>query len=132
MEVNKVEKEVYLEIPKANYRAVQKSFYHLRDITLSDTDNKKELLVHIIIGAGDYTKNKTQERARIGLPGQPIEELTKLGLVVISLSQEKVVTNMLYSKTTVHHYENLCSLNVLRIEENHKKGISVVYEQFQK
>ena len=55
----------------------QKSFYHLRDITLSDTDTKKEFTVHIK-GAGDYTKIKTQERARIGLPGQPVAELTKL------------------------------------------------------
>ena len=39
----------------------KKSFYHLRDITLKDTDTKEELPVHIIMGTGDYTKTKTQE-----------------------------------------------------------------------
>ena len=39
---------------------------------------------------------------------------------------------MLYSKATVHDYENLCSLDALDFEENHKKGNSVVYEEFQK
>ena len=39
---------------------------------------------------------------------------------------------MLYPKTTVRDYENFCSLDVLGIEENRKKGNSVVYEEFQK
>ena len=56
----------------------------MKDITINDTDTKKELSVHVILGAGDYTKIKTQERARVGQPGEPIAELTKLGWVVIS------------------------------------------------
>ena len=116
---------------KPNYREIQKSFYHLRDKTLNDTDTRKKLPVNMIIGARDYTKIKIQERARIGVPGQSVAELTKLGWVVISPVQEYTVTNMRYSKTTVHDYENLCSLNVLGTEENHKKGNSVVCEEFQ-
>ena len=46
MEVNKVEKEVLLETPNPNYREIQKSFYHLRDMTLSDTDTKKVYSAH--------------------------------------------------------------------------------------
>ena len=38
---------------------------------------------------------------------------------------------MLYSKTTFHDYENLCSCDVLGIEENHKKRNNVVYEEFE-
>ena len=51
VEVNKVEKEVQLEIPNPNYWEIQKSFYYLRDITLNNTENKKELPVHIKIEA---------------------------------------------------------------------------------
>ena len=87
--------------------------------------------MHSITGAGEYTKIKAQEKARIGLPGQPVAELTKLGWI-ISPDQENTVTNMLYPKTTVRDYENFCSLDVLGIEENRKKGNSVVYEEFQK
>ena len=49
----------------------------------------------MILGAGDYTKIKTQERARVGQPGEPIAELTKLGWVVISPGQETSITKIL-------------------------------------
>ena len=84
IEINKLEKEVLLELPNPNYPEIQKSYNHLKDIIINVTDTKKELLVHVILGAGDYTKIKTQERARVGQPGEPIAELTKLGWVVIS------------------------------------------------
>ena len=98
---------------------------------MHNPDTKKELPVHSIAGAGEYTKIKAQEKARIGLPVHPVAELTKLGWI-ISPDQENTVTNMLYPKTTVRDYENFCSLDVLGIEENRKKGNSVVYEEFQK
>ena len=41
VEVNKVGKKDFLEIPNPNYLKIQKSFYLLRDITLNDTDAKK-------------------------------------------------------------------------------------------
>ena len=47
--VYKVEKEILLAILCPNYRKIQ---------TLNDSDTKKELPVHIIIGAGDCTKIK--------------------------------------------------------------------------
>ena len=33
----------------------------------------------MILGISDYTKIKTSEGARMGLTGEPIAELTKLG-----------------------------------------------------
>ena len=91
IEINKLEKEVLLELPNPNYPEIQKSYNHLKDIIINDTDTKKELPVHVILGAGDYTKIKTQERARVGQPGEPIAELTKLGWVVIFPGQETSV-----------------------------------------
>ena len=76
----------------------------MKDITTNDTDTKKELPVHVMLGAGCYTKIKTQERARVGQPEEPIEELTKHGWVVIFPGQETSVTKMLFSKTLVHDY----------------------------
>ena len=91
IEINKLEKEVLLELPNPNYPEIQKSYNHLKDIIINDTVTKKELPVHVILGAGDYTKIKTQERARVGQPGEPIAELTKLGWVVIFPGQETSV-----------------------------------------
>ena len=88
--------------------------------------------MHIITGAGDCNKIETQEKARIGLPGQSFAELTKVGWIINSPGQENTVTNMLYSITTVQDYKNSCSLDVLGVEENHMKGNSVVNEEFKK
>ena len=93
----------------------------MKDLTINDTDTKKELPVHVLLEAGDYTKIKTQEMARVGQPGEPIAELTKLGWVVISPGQETSVTKILFSKTSVHDYENLCNLDVLGAKDEHTK-----------
>ena len=47
----------------------------LSDIIITDHDTKRDLLVHAILGAGGYTKIKTQERARVGHLGESIAEL---------------------------------------------------------
>ena len=98
----------------------RKNLYaHLSDIIITDHDTKKDLPVHVILGAGDYTKIKTQETARVGQPGESIAELTRLGWVVIFPGQESGLTNMMLSKNSVHDYENLCSLDVLGVKEEH-------------
>ena len=104
----------------------------MKDIIINDTDSKKELPVHVILGAGDYTKMKTQERARVGQPGEPIAELTKLGWVVISPEQETSVTKMLFSKTSVHDYKNLCNLDVLGVKDEHTNREGKIFDEFQK
>ena len=61
IESNKVEKEVLLEIPNPNYSEMRIKCAHLSDIIITDHDTKKDLPVHVILGAGDYTKIKTRE-----------------------------------------------------------------------
>ena len=50
----------------------------------------------------------------MGLAGKPIAELTNFWWVIVSARQE--VTNMLFSKTSLHDYDKLCSLDCLGIE----------------
>ena len=45
----------------------------------------------------------------MSLPGEPIAELTKLGCVIVSPRQETGMTNMLFSKTSLHDYEKLAA-----------------------
>ena len=130
IESYKAEKEVLLEIPNPNYSEMQKKYAHLSDIIMTDHDTKTDLPVHVILGAGDYTKIKTQERARVGQPGEPIAELTRPGWVVISPGQESGMTNMMFSKTLVHDYENLCSLDVLGVKEEHVRQDEIMYDEF--
>ena len=43
---------------------MQKKHAHLSEITITDHDTKKDVPVHVILRAGDYTKIKKQERER--------------------------------------------------------------------
>ena len=124
IELNKLEKELLLELLNPNYPEIQKSYNHSKDIIINDTDNKKELPVHVILGAGDYTKIKTQERARVGQPGEPIAGLTKLGWVIIFPGQDTSITKLVFSKTSVHDYDNRCNLDVLGVKDEHTKTSS--------
>ena len=85
----------------------------------------------MILGAGDYTKIKIQEKARVRKPGEPISKLTKLGLVVISPGQETSVTKILLSKTSIHNYENLCNLDVLGVKDKLSNRDGKIYDKFQ-
>ena len=58
---------------------MQKRYAHLRDVIITHQD----LPVNVISGAGDYTSIKSQERERVGQPGELIAKLTMLEKVVI-------------------------------------------------
>ena len=131
-EINKLEKNVFLELPNPEYQNLQNSYQHLKNIKINDHDKKLELPVHVILRVNDYTRIKTQERPRVGLPGEPIAELTKLGWVILSPGKENASTNILFTKTSLHDYENLCSLDCLGIEEKHEKNNDFVYGEFKK
>ena len=58
----------------------------------------------------------------MGRPGEPIAELTKFGWIIVSPEEETGVTNMLFSTTSLHDYEKICSLDCLGI----KRGVMIV------
>ena len=93
IEIKKLEKSVLLELPHPEYKNLQNIYQHLKDIKINNHDKKRELPIHVILGMNDYTKIKTKERPRVGLPGEPIAELTKLGWVILSSGKESASTN---------------------------------------
>ena len=58
-----------LELPNPEYQNLQNSYQHLKNFKINEHDKKLELLVHVILGMNNYTRIKTQERPRVGLPG---------------------------------------------------------------
>ena len=78
----------------------------------------------------DYTNFKTPERARIGLPGKPIAELTKRGQYIVSPGKENDITNILFIQTSIHVYEKLCSLDSLGVSEKQDKLDDYLHEKF--
>ena len=123
--------QVFLELPNPKYRELLNIFANLRDLQINDHDLKSKLPVLVILDISGYTKIKTQERPRVGRPGEPIAELTKFGWVFASPGQETGVTNMLFSKTSLHDYEKYCSLDCLGIEKR-RDDSDYVFEEFQK
>ena len=55
---------------------------------MNDTDTKAQLPVHLIFGASEYAKIKTNIPAKIGTPGKPIAELTRFGWTIMSPGKE--------------------------------------------
>ena len=88
--------------------------------------------MQVIVGVDEYTKIKTQKRPRVGLPGEPIAEITKLGWVILSPRKENTSTNIFFTKTSLHDCEKLCSLDCFGIEEKHQKNNEFVYGEFRK
>ena len=66
IEINKLEKEVLQELPNPNYPDIQKSYNHLKDIIINDTDTKNDLPVHVILGTGDYRKLRLKGGLELG------------------------------------------------------------------
>ena len=90
-----------LELSNPKYWELQNIYVHLRDLQIDyrDLDLKSELLIHAILAISDYTKRKTKEGPRVGLPEEPIVELTKFGWIIVYPWQGNGVTNMFFSKT---------------------------------
>lgn len=121
-------KEVLLHVPNPHYKRLQLSYEYLRNLKFYDHDSKEELPVHLILGVDAYCRLKERKEPKIGEPGQPIAELTKLGWVVMSPGIE-VDTHMLLTQSS-RDYDALCRLDVLGLEDSADGDQGVVYKEF--
>ena len=83
-DVTQVDRGVIMNIPNAQYQDVLKKYSHLKGVKIIDEDTKKELPVQIILGASDYSRIKTSTGTRVGNPGEPIAEYTRLRWILMS------------------------------------------------
>ena len=85
---------------------------------MNDTDTKAELPIHLISGTSEYIRIKVQEMPRVGQPGEPIAELTRLGWVLMSRGKEVELSKLMIIKTSTDDYENLYRLDVLGVTDS--------------
>ena len=97
---------------------------------MHDIDEKPELPVHLILGASEYARIKTETKPRIGLPGEPVAELTKFGWTVLSPGKEININEMLLTQTASPDYEQLCRLDVLGLKDFATGDQEIVFEEF--
>ena len=130
VDVTKVERRELLMIDNPHYQKIIDSYAHLKGVEMTDYDPKSYLPVHLILGASDYAAIKTSERPRVGLPGEPVAEKTKLGWTIMSPGTEIDHTNMLLTQTSHVDYEKLCRLDVLGLEDTPEHDQRTVYAEF--
>ena len=130
VDVTKVERRELLMIDNPHYQKIIDSYAHLKGVEMTDYDPKPYLPVHLILGASDYAAFKTSERPRVGLPGEPVAEKTKLGWTIMSSGTEIDHTNMLLTQTSHVDYEELCRLDVLGLEDTPEHDQRTVYAEF--
>ena len=128
--VTKVDKKELLMLDNPKYQVLIASYDHLRGVEMHDCDSKQQLLVHLILGASDYLCIKTDEPARVGQPGQPVAEKTKLGWTIMARGHEIDCTAMLLTQTSQSDYEDLCRMDVLGLADVPEHDQNEVYAEF--
>lgn len=131
VKVTKVYKGELLILENPKYQEVIARNPHLSGVVMNDVDTKSRLPVHIILGAGDFAKLKTESVPKIGEPGQPVAELTKFGWIIMSPGKEPLdLTNVLLTQTSHVDYEELCRLDLLGLSDTPPNDQSSVYAEF--
>lgn len=91
---------------------------------------KSRLPVHLILGAREYAKVKTENASKIGEPVESIAELTNFGWVIMPPGKEPLdITNMLSTQTLNEEYEKLCRLDVLGLSDTPTNDQKIVYTE---
>ena len=98
VEVAKMDKGELRFLDNPKYGEIIAKYPHLSGVVMLDQDIKSRLPVHLIHGAGEYAKLKTDSAPKISEPGEPVAELTKFGWIIMSPGEPLDITNI-YSRT---------------------------------
>ncbi len=96
-----------------------------------DTDTKKQLPIHVILGSGDYARIKTPTKPLIGRDGEPVAERTKFGWTNLSPGVEFDRKKMMLTQTSQVDFDQLCRLDVLGLADSAENDQISVYTEFQ-
>ena len=94
-------------------------------MVIDDDDTKAELPFHIVLGASDFSKIKTNMPAKIGKTG----ELAKFGWMIMPPGQEGH-SNMYLTQSITHDYEQLYRLDVLGLVDISDRDQNIIYTEF--
>ena len=129
-EATKVDKNQLLSLENPRYEQCLAKYAHLKGIEMKDKDNKDILPVHLILGASDYAKIKTETAPSVGALGEPIGDKTKLGWTIMSYGKEVDLSPMFFAQTSNIDYDNLCKLDVLGLTDSSTGDQKEVYAEF--
>jgi len=87
-EITKIAENKLLQLENPRYKEILGKYSHLKEVDMDDYDDKDLLPVHIILGANEYAKIRTNENLRVGQTGEPVAEHTKLGWSLMSPGED--------------------------------------------
>ena len=129
-EVTKVDRGTLLSLDNPKYGEVLQKYTHLERVHTDDDDTKAELPIYIILGARDYAKIKTENKRKIGRPGESVAKLTQFGWTIMSPGKEVDRSNTFLMQMATTDYEKLCKPDVLGLPDKQSADQSDVYEEF--
>ena len=127
--LTKINKGELLFVDNPQYANLIEKYEHLRQVKMHETETKKSLPIHVVLGSGEHARVKTKERSLIGNKGEPVAEYTKLGWFVMSTGTELDEKTMMLTQTSQSDYEALCRLDVLGLEDRNEHDQSTVYDE---
>ena len=130
LSVTRIDRAELLSVENPNYAVMISKYPHLKGVYMEDTDLKKMLPVHVILGASDYARIKTRESQRTGAMGEPVAEYTRFGWTTMSPGTETDLHSMFLAQTASNDYEELYRMDVLGLEDAPSGDQSVVYAEF--
>ena len=118
VDLTKVHKPQLMEIDNPRYEELLSKYNHLKGVKISESEDKPQLTIHVVLGVNEYATIKTTTAARVGTPGQPIAEHTRLGWIMMSPGRGDVANPLLLTRSTSTDYEQLCALDVLGLADS--------------
>ena len=83
MDVTRVDKGQLLMLKNPKYQQLLKLYPHLLGVQMIDTDDKAEFPIHLILGASEFARIKTNSAPHFGRPGDPVAERTQFGWTLL-------------------------------------------------
>ena len=130
LSVMRIDRAELLSVENPNYAVMISKYPHLKGVYMEDTDLKKMLPVHVILGASDYARIKTRESQRTGAMGEPVAEYTHFGWTIMSPGTETDLDSIFLAQTASNDCEELYRMDVLGLEDAPSGDQSVVYTEF--
>ena len=128
IELSKVHKPQLMMTNNPNYKKLLGKYSHLKEVKIDDPDNRKQIPIHVVLGASDYAAIKTTTAQKVRLPGQPVAEKTLLGWTIMSPGREDEGEPILLTQSMITDYEQLCALDVLGLVDTHEEDQHAVYQ----
>ena len=128
--VNWVERHTLMKLPSPHHKDMITKYVHLKGVEIGDNHTKDELPIHLILGASEISKIKTEFRPRVGKLEEPIAELTKFGWLILSPGVETESCNLNHVRNSTEDYDKLCSLDVLGRDNKQGGEQNKVYKAF--